>query len=547
MNANSMLPLRPTRLPNPKPAPARGASRGASAVGASSARLAHVRRLWFRLAFVIVVLASRLPQAAPAEASWHSLTGRLPVGTYVDVVRISPNSQHVVYLADSEERGQFELFSVPVTGGAEPVKLNGKLVSAGDVTHFAITPDSQYVIFTAAQEEAYRPDLYRVPITGGQAVKLNVAALAGRNVRDFAIDPDNVYVVYVAEQLVAGQFELFSVPILGGTVTRLNPNLVAGGSVARFQIDRFLDRVVYLADQEVNNREELFGVPIAGGTAVRLNPVGVAVYDFALNPQLQVVVFTAGNQLYMNVTTSGLLTTLNRPLAAGEFVQNFKISPNGARVAYLVTSGNQAQYVNLYSVLIGGGESAPLATATPGYDPRYATYEFTADSQRVIHRYQASTTAWPALRSVPAAGGNGFNLFTETASQSFSHMLLSPNGDWLVYQVSPAWEAFAVAVAGGATIPLGSGDPVAVMPDGVRLLMRSQAFGNADLLLVASGGGSVRNLSRTATYGKIGNVAVSPNGQWIVFVVEHASGESELRVSDGGEAPPVLFLPFVQR
>ncbi|HEX9921956.1 MAG TPA: hypothetical protein VGD99_04790 [Anaerolineae bacterium] len=290
------------------------------------------RRFITYLMLGLAVLMGTLPLATPVVAGWHSLTGRLPAHAGISF-KISPNSRYVVFRADIEVDGRYELYSVPITG-TMPLKLNPPLVAGGGVYSFEITPDSQYIIYTAKQKAGEsRADLYRVPIRGGQADKLNVGPMAGCHVRSFKIDPDNVHVVYQAEQQAEGQFELFSAPIAGGEAVPLNPPLVAGGDINDFAIDPFGNRVIYRANQEVVNRQELYGVPIAGGKAVKLNPPGSEVNDFEINPQAQVAVFRARLNnvyaLYMNTTGGGLLTPLNQPLASNERVASFRISPDG--------------------------------------------------------------------------------------------------------------------------------------------------------------------------------------------------------------------------
>src|SRR5207244_4314495 len=115
--------------------------------------------------------------------------------------RISPDSSRVVYVADAEVDGVAELYSVPLDGSAAPVKLNGALVSGGDVRStcggYAISPDSTSVAYRAhePQHERFAP---------------------------FAITSDSTRVVYMADAEIDGQPELFATPIDGSAApTRL--------------------------------------------------------------------------------------------------------------------------------------------------------------------------------------------------------------------------------------------------------------------------------------------------------------------------------------
>ncbi|MGI0025647.1 MAG: FIMAH domain-containing protein, partial [Nitrososphaera sp.] len=58
-----------------------------------------------------------------------------------------------------------ELFSVPLAGGT-PTKLNGALVSGGDVFGFQISPDSSRVAYVADQDTDEVSELFSVLLAG---------------------------------------------------------------------------------------------------------------------------------------------------------------------------------------------------------------------------------------------------------------------------------------------------------------------------------------------------------------------------------------------
>jgi dipeptidyl aminopeptidase/acylaminoacyl peptidase len=495
----------------------------------------------------LAVLTATLPLATPAVAGWHSLDV-LPAHANIADLQISPDSRYVVFRADIEVDERYELYSVPITG-TMPFKLNPPLVAGSDVYQFAVTPDSQYVIYRAKQEAGEsRADLYRVPITGGQADKLNVGPKAGRHVGNIVIDPDNVHVVYQAEQQAEGQIELFSAPIAGGETAPLNPPLVAGGIVYNdYAIDPIGNRVVYRADQEVDGRVELYGVPIAGGEAVRLNPPGSRVFDFKINPQAPVVVFSArlggssSTNLYMNTSGGGLLTPLNFPLVANQSVAGFRISPDGAQVVYYVTADGYTG--NLYSVSIGGGASTPLtAPAEPGYGVLAGNLDITADGQRVVYYYRKNAMASPVYESVALTGDNRATLHDQGAGEGLAERRLSPDGQWLVYNTAPSFQTYTIPTAGGAPVPLGVGQFLRIMPDSSRVIF-NHVQSPFDLQSVPIAGGEARNLSRADDQADVSDSLISPDGRWIVFEVYYKTGNRELHVSDGTEAQPPTPTP----
>jgi uncharacterized repeat protein (TIGR01451 family) len=101
-----------------------------------------------------------------------------------------------------------ELYSVPLTGGT-PVKLNGQLVSRGDVQDLQISPDSSRVVYRADQDTDGVVELYSVALIGGSAVKLNGVLVSGGDVGGFQLSPDGSRVVYLADQETDEVFELY--------------------------------------------------------------------------------------------------------------------------------------------------------------------------------------------------------------------------------------------------------------------------------------------------------------------------------------------------
>ncbi len=153
----------------------------------------------------------------------------------------------------------YELYSVPLDGSNNPVKLNAPLVGDTYISWlFLISPDSSRVIYTDKGFE-----LYSVPLAGGSVVKLNPS---GGSVSWWVqISPDSSRVVYTADQDTDEVYELYSVPLAGGNVVKLNPPLVVGGGIIRwlpfvmpFQISPDSSRVVYVADQETDEVYELY-------------------------------------------------------------------------------------------------------------------------------------------------------------------------------------------------------------------------------------------------------------------------------------------------
>src|SRR5688572_26620993 len=102
------------------------------------------RSLKRSLSFLIpalILLGLALFPSAPARAGWRSLTGVLPDFTDLRNVRVSPDSQTVIFIADIDQKHQHELYSVPINGERLPKKLNPTLVKGGGVDYAEISPD----------------------------------------------------------------------------------------------------------------------------------------------------------------------------------------------------------------------------------------------------------------------------------------------------------------------------------------------------------------------------------------------------------------------
>jgi Tol biopolymer transport system component len=101
-----------------------------------------------------------IPIEGPASES-VLLTSPFPLNSEMLSFEISPDSSRVVYLADQQMEGVFELFMVPARGPSHAaVKLNGPLVENGRVRGFSILPDSSRVVYMADQEVAERVELF---------------------------------------------------------------------------------------------------------------------------------------------------------------------------------------------------------------------------------------------------------------------------------------------------------------------------------------------------------------------------------------------------
>lgn len=375
----------------------------------------------------------------------------------VDPFKISPDSSRVVYHADQDTNFVFELYSVPITGGAN-TKLNSPLVLSGDVTHYNISPDSSHVVYRADQDTNDFFELYSIPIAGGAVTKLNNPQNGQVDNFFIEISPDSSRVVYVAETNFLGK-ELYSVPLAGGVVTKLNAPFVPGSgldSQQPFEISSDSSRVIYLADQNTNGVMELFSVPLMGGVVTQLNStlvLGGNVIKYQISADNSRVVYDADQdvdqtlEIYNVPLIGGAVTKLNGPFVpGGGFTGVDIISPDSSRVLYTADQ-DTLNVFELYSAPITGGAvtkvNGPLVTdgdLYPFFAPQFhpsgnpLIYIADQDTDEVQELYV--TLNLPIITSPT-------NVFT-LVKTNFSYTITATNGPILGFGATnlPNWATF---------------------------------------------------------------------------------------------------------
>ena len=302
------------------------------------------------------------------------------LGVTADVTgfQIDLRGENVVYTVDQGVLGGDQLFSVPITGGAS-IQLSPDVAfengNFNDVIDFRITSFSTIdVVFLADSITNDQFELFSVPVTGGTPVRISGEFFGSGDVLEgFEISADGSRVIYVADPILEGQFELFSTPLGGGTATQLT---VSGAPIAStpstallpdkpFAISRDSQQVVFLANFS-GGTGQLFSVPIDGGTPISLDAAapGAVSENYQIKPDGTQVFFvpetTPGN-LYSVPIGGGAAEQINGDLPSSGRVSEFIVSTDVQRVIYLANQ-NSVDRFDLFSF---GELPAPVAAVLP--------------------------------------------------------------------------------------------------------------------------------------------------------------------------------------
>ncbi len=182
-----------------------------------------------------------------------------PLGSqhWLDSVRITQDSNRVVYRLDDDALDFHELYTVPVDGGTRS-KLSGSVSLAGDDYDLAVSLDSTSAVFRAQWNETDGEALYRVPLSGGPPVK--IAGQAAWNT--IRITPDSRGVVFSSAEEDPQHFQLFAAPLGGGSKQRLSAD---GEDALAAAITADSRTVLYWGGDLAASELQLYQVSPSGG------------------------------------------------------------------------------------------------------------------------------------------------------------------------------------------------------------------------------------------------------------------------------------------
>lgn len=433
----------------------------------------------------------------------------LVIGVYPGQVGISPDGRRVLYVAEQEHRDLPWLYSVPIEGGSPPIRLNGPGIvgfnlPGGPRPWFQISSDSRRVVYIADVRRNGVKEIFSVPIEGGAApLRLNGSLNLFQDVLDFEISPDGRTVVYQADQDQDGVLELYSVPIEGGTSTRLVGPLAPGqqvsaGFLRAFEISPDSRRVVYtlvrspgihLFSVPIDRNQEpiqVSGFPVAGGSIPIVFPFSGQRPPFAIDPLGSTVVYVADHEtddlfeLFRAPIAGGVVQKLSAPLPPQGDVAGFVCgqSPGGIRVVYWADA-EVDERLALYSVPLDASTGS-VKLSRSGVEP-FLGLELEPGKRRVVFAVLEDPCTTQLL-SVPVDGTTAPALLTQLGERrslssfrvSSKHVVYRANQD-----SESTFELYSVPIQGaGRPIKLNdalegdrqSGSGFGITPDGTSVV-----------------------------------------------------------------------------
>ncbi len=450
---------------------------------------------------------------------------------------------------------------------AQPAKISGPLVPAGDVGTSAFSPDGLYAVYAADKDTNGVNELYSVRLSTGVITKISGSLVAGGNVIyngfqvSFQISPDSTRVVFVADKDTVGVTELYSTPIASNSSEpiKISGALVAGGDVVNvsflgFQISPDSARVVFRADKDVDGVDELYSTPIASNSSEPIKlcgplTIGGNVSDFEISPDSARVVFRADKntddvfELYSTPINSGAVTKISGTLVAGGDVGFFRISPDSTRVV-IQADKDTAGVLELYSTPISSNTSEPIKIS--GSLVAGGTVFFlriSPDGTRVVFTADKDTNDVVELYSTPIANNSPIKISgAMVAGGNVAYYLISPDSARVVFlankDTNGTDELYSTPIAASAPIKISgtlvaggdAGTSFQISPDSARVVFIADkdTVGVKEIYRVpiANNGSTPNKISGSLVAGGgVISSQISPDGARVAFIADKDTDE----------------------
>jgi len=241
-------------------------------------------------------------------------------GINLGAFAISPDSSRVIYWADQDVSGIYELYSVTMDG-VTTNKINGPLFTGGEVftAIFAkftpeISADNQWVVYKA-QQDSLDYQLYKSRLDGSENTLLSGEIVNSKLYTNSSyvmskITADSSKVVYLTRDNTTNSTGIHVTNLTGvPSALKLTPDFQQGGGVASFSRYKFSltsdsQAVVYFSRTDTESPYEMYSVKLNGTGLVKLNQDIVkdgGIRDYIISADDTKVVYRA-NASDVNVT-----------------------------------------------------------------------------------------------------------------------------------------------------------------------------------------------------------------------------------------------------
>jgi len=387
--------------------------------------------------------------ATTAQVGPRRLNESLLQPTQVELLeaRLTPDGQALVFRADLLTDDRPELFRVASDGSGGTRLLSGASgAGIGSVSSFEVTADGARVVYRGDLLQELRFELFSVRLDGSGGVRLNTPIAPAEGSLDaFRLNASGSHVLYVADARVFGRRELYLAPADGSSpAVRVSPTPVPGGDVelTDFLLSADGQRIAYLADQSVNDVVELYGV--VAGVVRKLNPSLVTGGDVGGSLSSRRVALAQGDMRAVYLADalvderlelfsvpldgSSPAQQLSAPLAPGNRVFSFRITPDGTRAVYLTTNSG------LFVVPVDGSLPAQNIGGAP-HDLRFDLWGIDPTSTHLAYVRQRAPSSLELL-SVPLTGGPNLRLDPAQVSGTVHDFRFDPAGGQVAFRVA---------------------------------------------------------------------------------------------------------------
>jgi hypothetical protein len=400
-------------------------------------------------------------------------------------------------------------------------KLNGEMVSGGDVHFYQISPDGRRVVFVADARLNSVYELFSLPTTGGQRMQLSTPLMADQNVSQFVVFPDSQYVAYLVSETDTSH-GLYPVPISGGSVVELFGDLADQNYLTDIQFTPDSQNVLFKEirppSMHAPRNETVLCVPLAGGSPIRISPDSHS------------ILYLEQPYAYFNSLRRSDLTG-NSEILDQNSILDFKITPDGDHVVY--RKRDAPPKINLYSIPISGWTSHKLNGALVE-GGQVIAFEISPNSQHVVYLADESLDEMFMLYATKADGSSpsSWPLIAGlvTSDRAVEGFRITPNSLGVVFEadliIDEKVDLFSVPITGATPFHLSpgmhndgdvSGFMITPNSQGVVFVANAIDPGKEELFAATITGSYLTRLN--ANLPAVGNVIdfrISPNSQGVV-------------------------------